>query len=150
MKKHFLSCELQIIREDQILLVLMDVQKGYLEGSTWAIPHGRDAHPMNIAFQRIVRLLERLNDEVKVMSVQYIGPQFVNDTDKELIDPLIEQILLVLMESRLRVAALLALSDSKLVTHLNFTFQTINSPKLIISQNKNVCLLLYYTVFSIL
>jgi hypothetical protein len=82
---------LQIIREDQLLLVLMDVQKGYLEGSTWAIPHGRDAHPMNIAFQRIVRLLERLNDDVKIMSIQYIGPQFVNDTDKELIDPLIEQ-----------------------------------------------------------
>jgi hypothetical protein len=68
---YFLSCELQIIREDQLLLVLMDVQKGYLEGSTWAIPHGRDAHPMNIAFQRIVRLLERLNDDVKIMS---IGP----------------------------------------------------------------------------
>jgi hypothetical protein len=81
-------CDLQTIRPDQTLLVLMDIQKGYITGGQWALGHVGDMQHLDTAVARVANLLPTLSTNLKVISLQF---RF-NDsgTDTELINSVVE------------------------------------------------------------
>ena len=80
-------CDLQTIRPDQTLLVLMDVQNRYVTGGEWALDHVGDMQDLDTAFSRISNLLPTLSIGLKVISIQYCFE--TSGTDTELIDSVV-------------------------------------------------------------
>ena len=66
----------------------MDLQKEYQYGSAFAAIHGADIKPLVSAFRRTMAFMKTLKDDVKLISIQYLDP--VNLIDSQLIDPLLE------------------------------------------------------------
>ena len=70
----FNLCELQNPRPDQTLLILMDLQRGFIPGGQWAQLHGLDVLPSVTAFNRVTTLIHNLRRDVKMASIQFVFP----------------------------------------------------------------------------
>jgi nicotinamidase-related amidase len=67
------------------MIVLIDVQKGFVSGGNWpaTLPDPTDVQPIEEAFNRISQLLPTLSHKVNVMTVQFLFNEAITNSVRD-------------------------------------------------------------------